>query len=65
MQLLHYPAYKEHEVKALWEFLQASGRQLEVVGIMGGFAADQAVVLEPGPDSQGRYMHQGVAFLVL
>lgn len=28
--LVNYPDYREHEIKALWEWLEASKRQVEV-----------------------------------
>lgn len=34
-ELVNYPAYREHEVKALWEWLSRSRRSLEVIGISG------------------------------
>ena len=35
LQLVNYPAYRDHEVKAMWEWLRRTGRKLEVIGIMG------------------------------
>lgn len=34
-QLVNYPAYRDHEVKAMWEWLRRTGRKLEVIGMMG------------------------------
>ena len=31
--LINYPDYREHEIRALWEWLQASKRQVEVCGV--------------------------------
>ena len=61
---LHYPKYREHEVKALWEWLKYSGRRLQVVGIMGPLPGKQeAVDLEPQGDLG--WLRQSVAFIVL
>jgi hypothetical protein len=35
VQLVNYPAYRDHEVKAMWEWLRRTGRKLEVIGMMG------------------------------
>ena len=31
--LVNYPNYRDHEILALWEWLQATGRKLEVRGM--------------------------------
>ena len=68
-QLLHYPAYKEHEVKALWEFLQESGRKLDVIGVMGPLdpsLSNEAVdLIGKKMHNQGSWSYQSVAFVVL
>ena len=69
MQLLHYPEYRDHEVKALWEYLQSTGRQLEVIGVKGPMSRDrptEAVDLEMAVHDQfGSWEYQSVAFIVL
>ena len=68
MQLLHYADYKLHEVKALWEYLQSSGRKLEVIGIKGPLSAEkqeEAVDLNVTVHTQASWEYQSVAFIVL
>ena len=66
--MLHYPEYKEHEVKALWEFLESTGRKVEVVGVMGPISPQkprEAVDLGVTVHSQTSWEYQSVAFIVL
>ena len=68
MQLLHYQGYKKHEVIALWEYLQSSGRQLSVIGVKGPISQMQpleAVDLNVEVHNQASWEYQSVAFLVL
>ena len=44
MQLLNYDVYKQHEVKAFWEYLQLTGRRVSVVGKKGPLRADLPAV---------------------
>jgi hypothetical protein len=53
-ELIGYPAYRQHEVKALWEWLQHSGRKVRPIGIyddriqtgkVGGVA--EGMVMDP------------------
>lgn len=61
-ELINYVAYRDHEVKALWEWLQRSGRTLEVIGVMGPLAGrTDAMELWPKRDLGG--FHQSVAFI--
>eukprot|EP00884_Botryococcus_braunii_P011172 jgi/Botrbrau1/20055/Bobra.200_1s0060.1 len=47
-ELVNYPNYRDHEVKALWEWLAATGLRLRVIGIWG--ASDgEAILLDPPP----------------
>lgn len=68
-ELLHYAEYKQHEVKALWEYLQSSGRQVSVVGVMGPMSPhhDAEAVDLSGYEAhqQESWMYQSVAFIVL
>lgn len=32
--LINYPGYREHEILALWEWLETTGRKLEVLTLM-------------------------------
>lgn len=69
MQLLHYPEYKDHEVKALWEYIEASKRRLQVIGVMGPMhpsIPDQAVDLTGAQfHTQNSWMYQSVAFVLI
>jgi hypothetical protein len=67
-ELLHYPEYREHEVKALWEFLESTGRKVEVIGVMGPMSpqrVDEAVDLDVSVHTQMSWEYQSVAFVVL
>jgi hypothetical protein len=33
-ELINYPNYRDHEVKALWEWLSATGLHLRVIGVL-------------------------------
>jgi len=62
--LLHYPDYRQHEVKALWEWLHASHRRLQVVGVYGPLpGSPHAVDLDPKSDMG--YYRQSVTFVAL
>ena len=64
MQLVNYPDYRQHEMRALWEWLGLSGRTLEVIGIFGPLAERvDAVELYPKADLGG--FKQSAAFIVL
>ncbi len=63
-QLVNYPDWRHHEVLALWEWLGRSGRQLEVIGMLGPLAGRaDAVELYPQGDLGG--FRQSTAFIVL
>lgn len=54
--LINYPAYREHEARALWEWLVASGRRLRVIGALGrryheGVHAPEDEAMELDPDN--------------
>ena len=34
-ELFNYAAYRDHEAKALWEWLNATQRRVEIIGILG------------------------------
>lgn len=62
--LLAYPTYREHEVLALWQWLHASQRRLQIIGIFGPLSGRaDAVDLNPARDLG--YFRQSVAFVVL
>lgn len=62
--LINYPDYRDHEILALWEWLQATGRKLEVVGVKGPLP-DKAYSMEMNPPMDMGWHHQSVAFIVL
>eukprot|EP00884_Botryococcus_braunii_P014281 jgi/Botrbrau1/22854/Bobra.0065s0013.1 len=67
--LINYPSYREHEVKALWEWLVASGRRLRVVGAMGWQFLDGPempdIAMELNPGNTGGLERQSAAFIVV
>ena len=63
-QLVNYPDWRHHEVLALWQWLGRSGRQLEVIGMLGPLAGRaDAVELHPQGDLGG--FRQSTAFIVV
>ena len=63
-QLVNYPDYRQHEIKALWEWLGRSRRTLEVIGIFGPLSDRvDAVELYPLADLGG--VKQSAAFIAL
>ena len=64
VQLVNYPEYRNHEMKALFEWLGRTGRQLEVFCIRGPLdGKDYAVELTPTRDLGGLW--QSVGFVVV
>ena len=62
-QLVNYPDYRNHEMKALFEWLGRTGRELEVFCIRGPLdGKDYAVELAPPHDLGG--FQQSVGFIV-
>lgn len=47
-ELVNYPNYREHEAKALWEWLAATGLRLRVIAIWGA-SPKEAILLDPPP----------------
>ena len=64
MQLVNYPAYREHELLALWEWLGQSHRRLEVIGIFGPLI-NRADAMELYPTGDLGMLRQSPAFSVL
>ena len=63
-QLVNYPEYRNHEMKALFEWLGRTGRELEVFCIRGPLdGKDYAVELTPRHDLGGLW--QSVGFNVV
>ena len=63
-QLVNYPDYRNHEIKALFEWLGRTRRELEVFGIRGPLdGKDYAVELAPSHDLGG--YQQSVGFIVI
>lgn len=69
--MLHYSGYIEGEVKALWEFLEISGRKLEVIGILGPISPENPTeAVDLGLEvhyevEEKDWKQQSVAFIVL
>ncbi|KAL3148609.1 hypothetical protein ABBQ38_014037 [Trebouxia sp. C0009 RCD-2024] len=67
--LVNYPDYREHEIRALWEWLQASKRELEVIGVKGPLppvdGMNKTHAMEINPPFDLGWHHQSVAFIVL
>lgn len=67
--LVNYPDYREHEIRALWEWLQASKRQVEVIGVKGPLPSvdgmNKTHAMEINPPFDLGWHHQSVAFIVL
>ncbi len=63
-QLVNYPDYRNHEMKALFEWLGRTGRELEVFCIRGPLdGKEYAVELTPEHDLGG--FQQSVGFIVV
>lgn len=62
--LVNYPGYREHEILALWEWLETTGRKLEVIGVKGPLQ-DKNYAMEMNPPMDMGWHHQSVAFIVL
>ncbi len=63
-ELFNYGGYKENEVKALYEWLKASQRKVQVIGMLGPLdGRTTAVDLNTGEDLG--WVHQSAAFKVL
>lgn len=62
--LINYPGYREHEILALWEWLETTGRKLEVIGVKGPLQ-DQTYAMDLNPPRDMGWHHQSVAFIVL
>ena len=64
VQLVNYPDYRNHEMKALFEWLGRTQRELEVFSIRGPLEGkDYAVELTPTHDLGG--FQQSVGFIVV
>lgn len=67
--LVNYPDYRDHEIKALWEWLDSTGRKLEVIGVKGPLPPqmdiEQTIAMEINPPHDLGWFHQSVAFIVL
>jgi hypothetical protein len=46
-ELINYPNFRDHEVKALWEWSLSSGRRVKPIAVMAPFQGEQAVDLDP------------------
>jgi hypothetical protein len=53
-ELINYPNYRSHEVKALWEWLQVSGRHVRPMGIMRWPEGEEGMALDPVSVTQVR-----------
>ena len=63
-QLVNYPAYRHHELLALWQWLGQSRRQLEVIGIYGPLPG-RADAMDLYPAGDPGMFRQSPAFTVL
>jgi hypothetical protein len=66
--LINYAAYKEHEVKALWEWLASTGLHVRVIGVKGplpGAAGAGGAAMELEPTTRHPHHQQSVAFVVV
>jgi len=66
--LVNYAAYKEHEVKALWEWLASTGLHVRVIGVKGplpGAAGAGGAAMELEPSTRHPHHQQSVAFVVV
>lgn len=64
-ELVNYKLYREHEVKAFWEWLQVSGAKVATIGVKGpidgyGFGMELEVSVKEHP-----WWAQSAAFLVV
>jgi hypothetical protein len=71
--------HRDHELKALWEWLQATQRKLAVLGILGPLPPEEVKTkadgvvhevprtdaVELNPEHDMGWYHQSVAFMVL
>ena len=66
--LINYAAYRDHEAKALWEWLASTGLHVRVVGVKGplpGAAGAGGSAMELEPSTRHPHHQQSVAFLVV
>lgn len=65
-ELVNYPNYRDHEAKALWEWLAATGLRLRVIAINGA-SPEEAILLDPPPHLPVRHLPcpRWTPFLVL
>jgi hypothetical protein len=65
-ELINYNNYREHEVKALWEWLQESGAKLATLGVLGPLADNSySMDLDVNePNGEHPWFQQSVAFVV-
>ncbi len=63
-QLINYPAYRHHELLALWEWLARSRRRLEVIGVFGPLPG-RADAMDLYPAKDPGMFRQSPAFTVL
>lgn len=54
-----------HELKALWEWLGASKRKLQVIGMLGPLANDASHSIDLNPTEDRGWMNQSVAFVIM
>lgn len=63
-ELINYPTYAEHEIKALWEWLVSTGLHVRVIGGFGPLQG-QAHTMEMRPAAEHGGGHMGVALVVV
>ncbi|DBA92614.1 TPA: hypothetical protein ACH3X1_002833 [Trebouxia sp. C0004] len=60
---------RDHEIQALWEWLDSTGRKLEVIGMKGPLPPqndiEQIIAMKINPPQDLGWHHQSVAFIVL
>ena len=67
-ELVNYPGWREHEAKALWEFLGATGQRVAVVGVkgpLGGRGPMRNEAVDPEPEKDVHWSQQSAAFVLL
>lgn len=63
--LVNYQYYKNHELKAFWEFTVASGAQLLPIGMLGPLpGTDMAMQLDWSKGGAANHFHQSAAFVI-
>lgn len=64
LQLFNYPDWRDHEAKALWEWLGRTGRVLEVIGMFGPLP-DRRDAVEMNPVKGMDWENMSMAFVAL